>query len=166
MTALHVIRTSIYCIGPFVVDDSISHCQIQSDNGQCNVALCNRKIMMHPGFELCFSSCSPSLFFHLIFHRALRFKNIVFWWTIITLHWHHNERDGISSHRRLLFAQPYVRSQIKENIKVPHHWPMWWESTDERHSPHKGPITRKMFSFDDVILIQRLQWSTWHFNVF
>ena len=52
-----------------------------------------------------------------------------------------------------LFTQPFVQAQIKENIKGSaslafvkgiHRWPM--------NSPHKGPVTRKMFPFDDVIM--------------
>ena len=34
-----------------------------------------------------------------------------------------------------LFTQSFIRAQIKENIKAPHKW----------------PVTRKMFPFDDVI---------------
>ena len=37
-----------------------------------------------------------------------------------------------------------IRVQIKENIKAPRHW--------TGDSPHKGPVTRKMFPFDDVIM--------------
>ena len=33
-----------------------------------------------------------------------------------------------------------------------HRWPV--------NSPHKGPVTRKMFSFDDVIMIRRLKQCT------
>ena len=41
----------------------------------------------------------------------------------------------------------------KENIKAPRHWPLWGEFTGDRSIPHKkGPVTRKMFSFDDVIM--------------
>ena len=39
-----------------------------------------------------------------------------------------------------LFTQPFIQTQIKENIKAPRQW------------PHKGPVTRKMFPFDDVIM--------------
>ena len=42
-----------------------------------------------------------------------------------------------------VFTQPFVRAQIKENIKAPR-WPV--------NSPHKGPVTRKMLSFDEVIM--------------
>ena len=59
-----------------------------------------------------------------------------------------------------LFTQPFIQAQIKENIKAPHHclseseslafvlgihrWPV--------NSPHKWPVKRKMFPFDDVIM--------------
>ena len=32
----------------------------------------------------------------------------------------------------LMFTQPFVQAQIKENIKAPHHWPWWGEFTDNR----------------------------------
>ena len=55
-----------------------------------------------------------------------------------------------------MFAQPFVQAQIKENIKALRHWPLWGEFFFHRspvNSPHKGPVTRKMFPFDDVIMI-------------
>ena len=39
-----------------------------------------------------------------------------------------------------------VQAQLEENIKALRHWPLWGEF------PHKGPVTRKMFPFDDVIM--------------
>ena len=48
-----------------------------------------------------------------------------------------------------LFTQPFVQAQIKENIKAPRHWPLWGNSLV---TPHKGPVTRKVFPFDDVIM--------------
>ena len=47
----------------------------------------------------------------------------------------HNERDGVSNH------QPH------DCLLIIHRWPM--------NSPHKGPVTRKMFPFDNVIMIQQ-----------
>ena len=46
-----------------------------------------------------------------------------------------------------------LQAQIRENIKVPRHW----QFVREIHrwpvnAPHKRPVTRKMFPFDDVIL--------------
>ena len=48
-----------------------------------------------------------------------------------------------------MFAQPLVQAQIKKPIKVAfvrgiHQWPV--------DSPHKVPVTQKMFPFDDVIM--------------
>ena len=45
-----------------------------------------------------------------------------------------------------LFTQPFAQAQFKENIKALRHWPLWGEFL------HKGPVTRKMFPFDDVIM--------------
>ena len=49
-----------------------------------------------------------------------------------------------------LFTEPFVKTQIKESIKSLHHWALWGGSPV--NSPHKGPVTRKMFPFDDVIM--------------
>ena len=47
-----------------------------------------------------------------------------------------------------LFTPPFVQSQIQENSKAPRHWPLYrW-----LNFPHKGPVTRKMFPFDDVVM--------------
>ena len=42
-----------------------------------------------------------------------------------------------------LFAQPFIRAHIKENIKALRHWLLWGETTDDRWI-HKGTVTRKM----------------------
>ena len=45
-----------------------------------------------------------------------------------------------------LFAQPFVQAQIKENKKVPRHWPLWGESTCDRWIPlTKGQWRGKCF---------------------
>ena len=31
-----------------------------------------------------------------------------------------------------LFTQAFIQAQIKENIKAPHHWPLWREFTGDR----------------------------------
>ena len=45
-------------------------------------------------------------------------------------------------------AQSFVHVDMEENIKAPRHWPLWGDSS------HKGPVTRKMFPYDDVIMIK------------
>ena len=53
------------------------------------------------------------------------------------LQWCHNELDDTSNHRRhdVMFTQPFVRAQTKENIKAPRHWPLCWEFTGDRWIP-------------------------------
>ena len=46
-------------------------------------------------------------------------------------------------------VQPFVQAQMKGNIKAPRHWPLWRKSTGD---PHIGPVTQKMFPFDDIIM--------------
>ena len=69
------------------------------------------------------------------------------WWIHITaLRWRHNERDGVSNHQphdcwlNRLFRRPASLAFVPGT----HRWSV--------NSPHKGPVTRKMFPFDDVIM--------------
>ena len=34
-----------------------------------------------------------------------------------------------------LFAEPFIQAQITDKIKVPRHWPLWGEFTDDRGIP-------------------------------
>ena len=58
-----------------------------------------------------------------------------------SLHWLHNECDGVSNHRRL---DCLPNNQLRRRSK----------KTSKRRviDVHKGPVTRKMFPFDDVII--------------
>ena len=58
-----------------------------------------------------------------------------------------------------LFTQPFIRVQIKETLKSTaslaavrgiHRGPV--------NSPHKWPVTRKMFPFDDVVMCKGKSW--------
>ena len=72
------------------------------------------------------------------------------WWTsaCTSLQWRHNARDGVSNHQpRDCLRNRLFKPHIKENIEVPRHWTLW-----PVNSPHKGPVTRKIFPFDDVIM--------------
>ena len=51
-----------------------------------------------------------------------------------------------------MLTQLFIQSQIKENIKAPRHWPLLGEFSGDWWIPDKGPVTRKMISFDDVIM--------------
>ena len=68
--------------------------------------------------------------------------------------WRHNGRDGVSNHRRpdcLLDSLFWRRSKKHQSpasltfVRGIHRWPV--------NSPHKGPVTRKMYPLDDVIMV-------------
>ena len=56
-----------------------------------------------------------------------------------------------------LFTQPFIQGADQRKIKAPRYWPSWGGGGGGIHrwpvnSPHKGPVTRKMFPFNDVIM--------------
>ena len=77
--------------------------------------------------------------------------------SLITLQWRHNEHDGVSNHQpepsdcllNNLFSgadqRKHQSSASLTFVRGIHRWSV--------NSPHKGPVTRKMFPFDDVIII-------------
>ena len=76
----------------------------------------------------------------------------------MSLQWCHNEHNGISNHQppnyllNRLFRQKSKKPQSLASlvfVRGIHRWPV--------NSPHKGPVTRKMFPFDDVIM-----WNIFH----
>ena len=82
----------------------------------------------------------------------------------LSLQWRHNERDGVSNnqpHDCLLNCLFRRRSKKTSKLCVTglcegiHWWPV--------NSPHKGPVTRKIFPFDDVIIV--MKWSLVCFQV-
>ena len=53
-----------------------------------------------------------------------------------TLPWRHNDHDSVSkSPASRLFTQPFIQTQIKENIKAPRHWPLCGEVTGTGEFP-------------------------------
>ena len=71
------------------------------------------------------------------------------WWKYITVtsSW---ARWLLKSPAFRLFAQTFVQTKTEENIKAPRHWPLWGESNG---FPSHRPVTRKIFPFEDVIMI-------------
>ena len=68
--------------------------------------------------------------------------------------WRHNERDGMSNHRRLhcfstvssgAVQRKHQKSESLGFVRGMHRWSV--------KSPHKRPVTRKTFPFGDVIMI-------------
>ena len=76
------------------------------------------------------------------------------------LQWRHNERYGVSNHQSLecLFNRLFRRRSKKHQssaslafVRGIHRLPV--------NSPHKWPVTRKMFPFDDVIMLLLIGWG-------
>ena len=70
-----------------------------------------------------------------------------------TLQWRHSERDGFSNHRRLIVflivgsgadKKKHRSSASLAFVRGIHRWPV--------NFPQKGPVTQKMFPFDDVLM--------------
>ena len=74
--------------------------------------------------------------------------------TLSTLQWGHNGHDGVSNHQDhdCLLSRVFRHSSTKMQSSASlsfvwgiHRWP--------GNSPHKGRVKRKMFPFDDIIMI-------------
>ena len=129
--------------------------------------------LLTPAWDTCFWRQSPNTFITLTvrrvalwtFHKILRpdqTSNRRYQLAVLpTLQWRHNERDGISNHHPhgclLNFIQcadqrKHQSSASLAFVRGIHRWPV--------NSPHKGPVTQKMFPFDDVIMKYGYTWLT------
>ena len=72
---------------------------------------------------------------------------------IITLRWRHNDLDGVSNHQpHGCLLNRLFRRRSKKTSKLRVTGLCVGNSPGPVNSPHKGPVTRKMFPFDDVIM--------------
>ena len=75
------------------------------------------------------------------------------------LQWRHNDHDSVSNHQppgcllNLLF-----RRRSKKTSKLRVTGLCVGNSSGPVNSPHKGPVTRKMFPFGDVIMTRDILW--------
>ena len=68
----------------------------------------------------------------------------------MTLLWRHNERDGVSNHRRPNCLQKFTdqwKHRSSVSLAFVREIPQW-----QVNSPHKGPAMRKMLPFDEVVM--------------
>ena len=71
-----------------------------------------------------------------------------------TLHWRHNDHDVVSNHQpHGCLLNRLFRRRSKKTSKLRVTCLCGGNSPGPVNSPHKGPVTRKMFPFDDVIMI-------------
>ena len=69
------------------------------------------------------------------------------------LHWRHNDYDGVSNHQpHAYLLNRLFKSRSKKTSKLCVTSLCVGNSPGPVNSPHKGPVTRKMFPFDDVIM--------------
>ena len=72
---------------------------------------------------------------------------------VIPLHWRHNDHDGVSNHQpHGCLLNRLFRRRSKKASKLRVTGLCVGNSPGPVNSPHKGPVTRKMFPFDDVIM--------------
>ena len=85
-----------------------------------------------------------TVYFQTIGYRilSLLFSNFLFCICLQQLQWRHNEHNGVSYHQPLNFLLNRLRISNKTSKR---RWPV--------NSPHKGPVMRKMFPLDVVIMI-------------
>ena len=71
----------------------------------------------------------------------------------VILHWRHNDHDGVSNHQpHGCLLNRLFRRRSKKTSKLRVTGLCVGNSPGPVSSPHKGPVTRKMFPFDDVIM--------------
>ena len=111
-------------------------------NPSAELALVPRQVFMRYIFQCYFTGTETIIRLHWCHWSKLEW-----------LHWRHNGGDGVSNHLRLhCVLNCLFRRRSKKISKLC--------STGLREgnpvdSPHKGPVTRIMFPFDDVIMWKR-----------
>ena len=100
----------------------------------------------------------PNLYMNIFLKNITQSQQLLY--TIIdagrwaSLQWHHNGRDSVSNHQPhdCLLNRLFGR-RSKRTWKLRVTGLCAGNSPGPVNSPHKGPVTRKMFPFDDVIMV-------------
>ena len=92
-------------------------------------------------------------------HIRLFYVGMIIYPATVALQWRNHERDGVPNHQphNCLFNSLFRRRSKKASklritwpcVRGIHRWP---------DSLHKGPVMRKIFPFDDVVMINGLLW--------
>ena len=110
----------------------------------------------------------PQWWLNIDFIWPVSYQNITFIMNSITKHiyfleneiksntalqWHHNEHDGISNHQQLdcllIICSGADQRKHQNSTSLAFVRGIRWWPVD---SPHKGPVTQKMFPCDDIIM--------------
>ena len=92
---------------------------------------------------------------------------LISWYALILpLLWRHNDHDGVWNHQpHGCLLNRLFRRRSKKTSKLRVTGLCAGNSPGPVNSPHKGPVTRKMFPFDDVIMVKPLPEATTHFQL-
>ena len=107
---------------------------------------------MHPIVEML------SIWRHFRFREWTRYLGPLLLTWFNTLRWRHNDHAGVSNHQphgcllNRLNQRKHQSSASLAFVREIHRGPV--------NFPHKWPVTRKMFPFDDVIMISKHMSST------
>ena len=93
-----------------------------------------------------------------IIRRLIKYQNPPRWHvnsdSDSSLRWLHNRRDSVSNYQRYdCLLNRLFRRRSKKTSKLSVTGLCAGNSPGPVNSPHKWPVTRKMFPFDDVIMI-------------
>ena len=114
-------------------------------------------------FEVVVLCCNTFLYYIAIYPESIvqSLINVISWrWFNVpalkfgrALHWRHNDHNGVSNHQphRCLLNRLF-RSRSKKTSKLRVTGLCAGNSPGPVNSRHKGPVMRKMFPFDDVIM--------------
>ena len=86
-------------------------------------------------------------------HRSTKWQWDFTKYMVNPLHWRHNDHDGVSNHQpHGCLLNRLFRRRSKKTSKLRVTGLCVGNSPGPVNSPHKGPVTRKMSPFDDVIM--------------
>ena len=86
--------------------------------------------------------------------KYVQYLRIIMLCCCSALHWRHNDHDGVSNHQpHDCLLNRLFKRRSKKTSKLRVTGLCVGKSPGPMNSPHKGPVTRKMFPFDDVIMV-------------
>ena len=112
----------------------------------------------NPGLQILTDNSATHYWAKRVNHPAMSLPSKTDW----PLRWRYNERDSVSNHQpHDCLLNRLFRHRSKKTSKLHVTGLCVGNSPGTVNSPHKWPVTRKMFPFDDVIMISCLVSHTW-----
>ena len=158
VTLLVILIDKIYCYHHYVISMAGTIFMV-TDNASVIVIVKSIVIII---IIICVScsklSVSSASSFHSYDKKQVKYRYLIRSFTtciiiVISLWWRHNDHDSVSNHQphECLFNCLF-RRRSKKTSKLRVTGLCVGNSPGPVNSPHKGPVTRKMFPFDDVIM--------------